>query len=73
MKGMKKLVESDGSRFLPLALENVGIEFRTGKECEDNRADAGKKLDPKLVGSKHGGADDGTDDQLSDCSDNNLG
>src|SRR5580704_8696041 len=55
----------DRVRLLPLEPEDLWIELRARKKGQNDSPDAGQKLDPRLVGPEHGRADDGTDNQLS--------
>jgi hypothetical protein len=63
----------DGGRLLPLQFENHRIKFRSSQEGQNDRADAGEKLDPRLVRAQQGRSDGGADDQLGDRPNNDLG
>ena len=71
-KRKKEARKPDRSRLLPLQFENHRIELRSSKEGQNDRADAGEKLDPQLVRAQYGRSDRGADNQLGDRSDNDL-
>jgi len=64
--------EPNGSRFLPLELEDRRIELCAGQERQDYSGNAGEEFDPRLICTQHSRADGSADNQLRDRSDDDL-
>ncbi len=72
-EGREKPDQPQRRRFLPIAPEYDGVELRAGQEREHDGAGAGQELDPGFVASEHVGAEEGSEDQLRERSDDDLG
>ncbi len=71
-RGNEEARAADGGGFLPLSLENVGIEFGAGEEGEKDRADPGEGFHPGLLNGEDPFIADEAENGLRGETDENL-